>query len=68
MNILAFDSSMGFCTVALCYEGKVFHKDNFTAMSQAELLVQLIEDVMKEAKADYKKLDAIAVEIGRAHV
>lgn len=62
--VLAMDSAMNGCSVALYGEGVSIARSEKMMRGQSEKLVPMIEDVMKEAGADYADLDRIAVTVG----
>jgi tRNA threonylcarbamoyladenosine biosynthesis protein TsaB len=65
MNVLAFDTCMTACSVALIEAGGGVHT-RFEAMERghAEALFPMIEGVMSEADLDFADLDRIAVTCG----
>ncbi|MCI5059928.1 MAG: tRNA (adenosine(37)-N6)-threonylcarbamoyltransferase complex dimerization subunit type 1 TsaB [Alphaproteobacteria bacterium] len=64
-NILAFDTALGGCSVGVrnsVGQSAVRHVE--TMREQAQILVPLIEDVLKEAQVEYADLDLIVSTIG----
>ncbi len=65
MLILALDTTMAACSVALVRDGTVLAADRETMdQGQAEALMPMIEDVMARAQQTYAGLDRIAVTVG----
>ena len=65
MLILAFDTSVAACSVALCRDGAVVARAReIMDRGQAEALMPMIEQVMEAGHASYRDLDRIAVTIG----
>lgn len=64
MSLLAFDTSMAACSVAIWRDGLVAHR--FVAMERghAEALVPMIRQVMAEAGIGFAELRAVAVTCG----
>jgi tRNA threonylcarbamoyladenosine biosynthesis protein TsaB len=63
--ILAFDTSVAACSVALCRGETVLARAGaLMERGQAEALVPMIEDVMAQANLAYRDLDRLAVTIG----
>jgi tRNA threonylcarbamoyladenosine biosynthesis protein TsaB len=65
MLILAFDTTVAACSVALWRDGAVLARARQTmAQGQAEALMPLIEGVMRDGGVEYTALDRIAVTVG----
>jgi tRNA threonylcarbamoyladenosine biosynthesis protein TsaB len=64
MNILAFDSSIGSCSVALLIGDELISKVEKREMAQAERLVSLVDEVMESSNIGYADLDFVAVSRG----
>lgn len=65
MTILAFDTTHGFCSVALLKNNKIVAQKNIDEISkQAEQLVCLVEDVLRESKLTYPQVKTIACTVG----
>ncbi len=65
MLILAFDTSVAACSVALWSDGRVLAARRAAMdQGQAEALMPLIEEVMTDGRTAYTELDRIAVSIG----
>ncbi len=62
--VLAFDSSLGGCVVAVLKNGKVHSRVLETEREQAAKLVPLIQEVMKEAGVAFSELGLIVTTIG----
>ena len=61
MNILAFDTSGDYCTIALHYNGKLYAESMALIHGHATHLMPLIMKVMQDAHASFKDLDLISV-------
>jgi len=64
MRILAIETSIGECTVALRDGHKVFLSTSPRKMSQSEELVPRINELLEESLLNYQDLDAVACSIG----
>lgn len=65
MLILAFDTTVAACSVALWRDGQVLASAHeIMAQGQAEALMPMIESVMAKAGVAYTALDRIAVTVG----
>ena len=68
MNILALDTSMGACGVAvLRADGdarEMFAREERMSRGHAEALMPMLAAVMEEAKLDFASLDRIAATLG----
>jgi tRNA threonylcarbamoyl adenosine modification protein YeaZ len=62
--ILAFDTSAAHCAAALLWDGGLILRDEPMEKGQAERLVPLLEDVLKEAGLGWHDLKALAVGTG----
>ncbi|MYI70436.1 MAG: tRNA (adenosine(37)-N6)-threonylcarbamoyltransferase complex dimerization subunit type 1 TsaB [Boseongicola sp. SB0673_bin_14] len=64
-TILAFDTSAAHCAAALLKEGRIAaSRYEEMARGQAESLFPVLEELMGEADADWRDLDAIGVGVG----
>ena len=59
MNLLAIDTSTELASVALLHGGKLFNKEQGSQRTHAQLLLPLIDEIMKEAGLQINQLDAI---------
>ena len=65
MKILAFDTALNSCSVAVSEEKNILATDSMSMeRGQAEALFPMIEKVMKQAKTSYQDIDIIAVTKG----
>lgn len=64
MNILAFDTTTGICSVALLSHKNTYYADGASPSSQAEKLFLLIQNVLSQAEITYQQLDKIVVTTG----
>ena len=64
MDLLAFETSIGNCSVALLYNGKKSYVESKNQMMQSEELIIMINDLLKENNIKYQDLDAVACSIG----
>jgi len=65
MNILAFDTSMSACSVALVSDNKLISKQERMNMhGHSEVLIPLIETVLYDSNTHYSDLNLITVTIG----
>lgn len=65
MLILAFDTTVAACSVALWRDGATLaHARSVMDQGQAEALMPMIEDVMRQSGLGYDALDRIAVTVG----
>ena len=68
MNILALDTSMGACSVAILRESggtkPLVAREERMARGHAEALMPMLEAAMDEAKLDFAELDLIAATLG----
>jgi tRNA threonylcarbamoyladenosine biosynthesis protein TsaB len=65
MLILAFDTTVAACSVALWRDGETLARArNVMEQGQAEALMPMIEDVMRQSGIAYAALDRIAVTVG----
>lgn len=65
MKILAFDTSMSACSVALVSDNKLIGKlERMNIHGHSEILIPLIEKLLSNAKTHYSDLNLIAVTIG----
>jgi len=63
-NILAIDSSTEACSVALEFDGVLVKRYKVAARKHAELILPMVDEVLKEANAQLTQLDAIACCVG----
>jgi tRNA threonylcarbamoyladenosine biosynthesis protein TsaB len=60
MKILALDTSTELCSVALWIDGKLLTREAETARGAAELILPMIDALLREAGLKLRELDAIA--------
>jgi tRNA threonylcarbamoyladenosine biosynthesis protein TsaB len=63
-KILAFDTALNFCSVAVFANGKASTEMREMAQGHAEHLVPMAERVLKDAKINYKDIEAIVTTVG----
>ena len=63
-NILAFETSVGNCSVALSCNGKITYSESSQKMMQSEELIPMINKILSENKITYKDLDSVACSVG----
>lgn len=64
MNLLAFDTALGGCSVGLLAGERFAAREVETARDQARILIPLIEEVLAEAGIGFTDLDAIVSTVG----
>ena len=64
MNILAFDTSSTACTVALCVGERQYSEHQVAPMQQAQLILPMIDTILKKAGIGLADLNAIAFGVG----
>ena len=64
MNILAFDTSSAYCSVALKANGNIYTRRDDTNLSHSKYILEFINAVLDEAKIDISSLDAISLTCG----
>lgn len=62
--VLAFDTSAAHCAAALLLGDKVTTRVDDMAKGQAEHLMPMLQEMLKDASLDWRDLDAIGVGIG----
>jgi len=63
-NILAIDSSTEACSVALQLSGKTYSRFEIAPRKHAELLLPMVNSLLKQANTELGNLDAIACSVG----
>lgn len=64
MNILALDTSSSACSIALLVNNTVKSQHQDAPMQQAQLILPMIDDLLKSEKIELNQLDAIAFGCG----
>jgi tRNA threonylcarbamoyl adenosine modification protein YeaZ len=65
MFLLAIDTSLGMCSVALFKDKQLIAFKEYKELhQQAELLILMIEEVLKESSCWYDQIESIAVSVG----
>lgn len=64
MKILALDTSTEYCSTAVWRDGAVVERDVHAGQSHSELLLGMVDDVLRESDLALKDLDAIAYGAG----
>lgn len=60
LNIIAIDASTEACSVALQWQGKIYHRFELCPQSHSTLLLPMIDEVLKEANCTLNQLDGLA--------
>ncbi len=60
MNILAFDTSNEYCSIALLSGGSVIEREELAGQNHSEMILPMIREVLLEAALSLKELDGIA--------
>lgn len=60
MNILAIDTATERCSVALCVDGHWFERAVDTQRGHADIVLSMIDEVLREAGVSLRALDGIA--------
>ena len=63
-NILALETATDALSVSLNYDDNLYRFHKISPRQHTDKLLAVINDIMEEARADYKDLDAIGVDIG----
>ena len=64
MKILAFETSTEFCSVALQLGETVIEKEVHAGQRHSEMLLFMIQEILKEAKLTLQQIDGIAFGAG----
>ena len=59
-SILAIETSTAACSVALSHQGKVFHLFEMLPQRHAHRLLEMVDEVLQQAKADENDIDYLA--------
>src|SRR5690606_18612127 len=60
MKILAIDTATERCSVALCIDGQWYERAVDTARGHADIVLPMVDDVLKQAGVGLRDLDGIA--------
>jgi len=60
MRILALDTSTEYCSVALWHDGEISSRSELAGQKHSELLMPMLDELLKEAGIKLKQLDGIA--------
>ena len=60
LNIIAIDASTEACSVALQWQGKIYHRFELCPQSHSTLLLPMVDEVLKEAGCTLAALDGLA--------
>jgi tRNA threonylcarbamoyladenosine biosynthesis protein TsaB len=60
MKLLALDTATEQCSAALSLDGRVMERSQLTQRSHAELILPMIDELLKEAGVTLQELDALA--------
>jgi tRNA threonylcarbamoyladenosine biosynthesis protein TsaB len=64
LKILAFDTSLSYCSVALAVDDTHYTSHQYAPMQQSHLILPTIKDILKQAQLSLYDLDAIAYGCG----
>ena len=64
MNLLALDTSTEYCSVALLLGDELTHLEAHAVQRHSELILPMIEDLLRDAALDLEQLDGIAFGAG----
>lgn len=64
MNILAFDTSTEYCSVALWQDGFVIEQSELVGQKHSERLMEMLDEVLHEADVKLAQVDGIAFGMG----
>ena len=64
MKILALETSTEYCSVALDLAGKISERFELVGQKHSELLIEMIDDVLRDARVKLSDLDGIAYGAG----
>ena len=68
MRFAAIETSSEWCSVALWADGEIAAIERRAGQHHAELVLPMLERLLAQAGASLQTLEAVAFEIGRAHV
>ncbi len=60
MNILALETSTEFCSVALALNGDIFHQEQHVGNMHSELILSMIDDLLKKSNLSPQQINGIA--------
>lgn len=63
-NILAFETSLGNCSVALYKDGEMDFSESKQRMMQSEELIPMVNEILSKNDVSYKDLSAISCSVG----
>ncbi len=64
MNILAFDTSNEYCSLALLREGHIAVRETLAGQNHSEMILAMLEDVLQEEGMPMSEIDGIAFGAG----
>ncbi len=64
MNILAFETSTEYCSVALLLDGQVLYKEVLASQQHSKLLLPMVQEILAETEISLTQLDGIAFGAG----
>ena len=64
MKLLALETSTENCSVALKNDDKVIYRSSLTTIKHAEIILPMVDEILKEACLDKKALDGIVLSVG----
>lgn len=64
MKLLALETSTENCSVALKNDDKVIYRSSLTTIKHAEIILPMVDEILKEACLDKKALEGIVLSVG----
>ncbi len=64
MNILAFDTSTEYCSVALLYDGKLTFREELAGQNHSELILPMIDALLSASNLELSLLNGVAFGAG----
>ncbi len=64
MNIIAFDTSTEYCSLALWRDKEIYHKEILAGQRHSELLLPMLQEILTENNLELKQIDGYAFGAG----